>query len=277
VDGAKAQTLKSRPEAVTAAENRQLDGDDDMTTHSGRVAVVSGAARGIGQAIAAGLAARGATVVGVDLIDAEETGRLVAASSTDWLSIIADVSSPDGVAGVADQVLKRFGRCDILVNNAGIFPACPFDEMSFEAWRNIISINLDSQFLMSRAFVPAMKERGWGRIVNMTSGSVQLVNENTSAYKASKMGTIGLTRGMSADLGKYGITVNAASPSLTRTPGVLSSPNAADRLEMIAQRQAIKRVSQPNDVVGLILFLTSEDSHFVTGQTVLADGGLSYF
>ena len=248
-----------------------------MTTHKDRVAVVTGAARGIGQAVAAGLAARGAKVVGVDIAEAEETRSLVEANATEWLGIVADVSSPGDVTRVTKEALARFGRCEILVNNAGIFPSCAFDELSFDAWREVLTINLDSQFLMSQAFVPSMKERGWGRIVNMTSGSVQLSAVNIAAYKASKMGTIGLTRGMSADLGRYGITVNAASPSLTRTPGVLSASNAMDKLSKVSHMQAIKRVSGPTDVVGLILFLTGEDSHFVTGQTILADGGLCYF
>lgn len=248
-----------------------------MTTHTGRVAVVTGAARGIGQAIAAGLAARGASIVGVDMVEAEETRALVQASGAQWLGLVADVSSPTEVARCAKDALARFGRCDIVVNNAGIFPACAFDELEFATWRKIMSVNLDSQFLVSQAFVPSMKAHGWGRIVNMTSGSVQLATEKGAAYKASKMGAIGLTRGMAADLGKYGITVNAASPSLTKTPGVLASQNAASRLDVMAQAQAIKRVSEPTDIVGLIQFLTGEDSHFVTGQTILADGGLCYF
>lgn len=248
-----------------------------MKTHQNRVAVVTGAARGIGQAVAAGLAARGASVVGVDLSEAEETRALVEAQDGQWLGMVADVSSPADVARVARETLVHFGRCDILVNNAGVFPACAFEELSFEAWRKVFGINLDSQFLMSQAFVPSMKKGGWGRIVNFTSGSVQLVSENMAAYKSSKMGVIGLTRAMSADLGKYGITVNAASPALTRTPGILSVPSAENKLAMMARMQAIKRVSEPQDVVGLVLFLTGEDAHFVTGQTILADGGLTYF
>jgi NAD(P)-dependent dehydrogenase (short-subunit alcohol dehydrogenase family) len=248
-----------------------------MTTHKGRIAVVTGASRGIGQAIAVGLATRGAAVVGADIADCGETQALVEACGAEWLGILADVSSPGDVARLAREVLARFGRCDILVNNAGIFPTCAFDDLSFEEWRKVLSVNLDSQFLVSKAFVPSMKQGGWGRIVNFTSGSVQLATENTTAYKASKMGIIGLTRAMSADLGKFGITVNAASPSMTRTPGILASPHAAQKLAAISNLQAIKRVSEPDDVVGLVLFLTGDDSHFVTGQTILADGGLSYF
>jgi NAD(P)-dependent dehydrogenase (short-subunit alcohol dehydrogenase family) len=248
-----------------------------MTTHKARIAVVTGAARGIGQAVAVGLANRGAAVVGVDIADCGETRALVEACGADWLGVVADVSAPDDVARLAREVLARFDRCDILVNNAGIFPTCAFDELSFEEWRRVLAVNLGSQFLMSKAFVPSMKAGGWGRIVNFTSGSVQLAVENTTAYKASKMGIIGLTRAMSADLGKFGITVNAASPSLTRTPGILESSNATQKLAAISNMQAIKRVSEPEDVVGLVLFLTGDDSHFVTGQTILADGGLSYF
>ena len=248
-----------------------------MTSHTGKVAVVTGAARGIGQAIAAGLAARGASIVGVDIAGTEETRVLVEASAAKWLGIVADVSSPADVARLTEETLSRFGKCDIVVNNAGIFPGCAFEDLTFDAWRKVISTNLDSQFLVSQAFVPSMKARGWGRIVNLTSGSVQFSTEKGAAYKASKMGAIGLTRGMAADLGKYGITVNAASPSLTRTPGVLSINGATNRLNAIAEAQAIKRVSEPTDIVGLVLFLTGEDSHFVTGQTILADGGLSYF
>lgn len=248
-----------------------------MGTHRGKISVVTGASRGIGQSIAVGLAQRGAAVVGVDVTNLAETKEKVEGAGADWLGVVADVSSPTAVAGAADEIMSEFGRCDVLINNAGIFPTCSFDDLSFEEWRNVIAVNLDSQFLMSKAMVPSMKRGGWGRIVNFTSGSVQLATENTAAYKASKMGVIGLTRAMSADLGKFGITVNATSPSVTRTPGVLESPNAAKKLAAIANMQAIKRVCEPDDIVGLVLFLTSETAHFITGQTILADGGLSYF
>lgn len=244
-------------------------------THKSRVAVVTGSASGIGQTTAVGLAKRGAVVVGVDLNDSPETGERVKAAGGEWLSIKADVSSPDDVNAAAEAAIGRFGKVDILVNNAGIFPKCSFGELSFDEWKRVFAINLDSQFLMSKAFVPSMKASGWGRIVHLTSGSVQIASDDMTAYKASKMGTIGLTRGMAADLGRHGITVNAASPSLTRTAGVLSY-GAKELLDMAANMQAIKRISEPEDIVGLILFLTSEDAHFVTGQTILADGGFTY-
>lgn len=245
-------------------------------SHANRIAVVTGAASGIGQAIALGLARRGARVVGIDLQECGQTQEEIEAAGGEWMALQADVSSKDEVVHAAKTVLSRFGRCDILINNAGIYPARDFLSLDYEEWRRVLSINLDSQFLMSKAFVPAMIEKEWGRIVNITSGSVQIAAENLSAYKASKMGTIGLTRGMAADLGRFGITVNAASPSLTRTPGVMSY-GAAEHLDAMAQVQAIKRVSVATDIVGLIAFLTSDDAHFVTGQTILADGGMTFF
>jgi 3-oxoacyl-[acyl-carrier protein] reductase len=244
-------------------------------THKGRIAVVTGAAAGIGQAIAVGLAKRGAVVIGIDLNDSGETGEQVNAEGGEWLGLTADVSSPAQVNTAAEAALGRFGDVHILINNAGIYPKCAFDDLTFEEWRRVLAINLDSQFLVSKAFVPSMKKHGWGRIVNMTSGSVQIARDNLTAYKASKMGSIGLTRAMASDLGRYGINVNAASPSLTRTAGVLSY-GAVEFLDAAASTQAIKRISEPEDIVGLILFLTSEDSHFVTGQTISADGGFTY-
>lgn len=244
-------------------------------THKGRVAVVTGSASGIGQATAIGLAERGAAVVGVDLGSSAETGERVKASGADWLAVEADVSLPAEVSNAADAALANFGHVDILVNNAGIFPKCAFDDLTFEEWKRVLAINLDSQFLMSKAVVRSMKSGGWGRIVNLTSGSVQIASDAMVAYKASKMGSIGLTRAMASDLGRFGITVNAVSPSLTRTAGVLAY-GAKELLGMAANMQAIKRVSEPEDIVGLILFLTSQESHFVTGQTILADGGFTY-
>ena len=141
-----------------------------------------------------------------------------------------------------------------------------------------MAVNLDSQFLMSKAFLPSMKDSGWGRVVNFTSGSILVPAPNLAAYKASKMGAIGLTRAMSADLGKYGITVNAVSPALTPTPGVYEhgGPKMVAVLEQAVQMTAIKRVSTPDDVVGLVMFLSSDAAAFITGQTILADGGRSY-
>jgi len=241
----------------------------------GRVAVITGAGRGIGQAICRGLAEHGAVVVAVDIGDLGETERIVRAAQRDWLGIHADVSSPEDTRRVAHEVQERFGHCDILVNNAGIYPRLIWDEVDYDAWRKVLAVNLDSQFLMCLGLVPLMKRGGWGRIVNITSDTLLFTGTGATAYKASKAGVIGFTRGLAADLGEHGITVNAVGPAHTRTPGILESGGAAG-LEMSAQRRIIKRIAEPDDVVGTILFLASDDSYFVTGQTIMANGGSGF-
>jgi len=243
-----------------------------------KIAVVTGAARGIGQALCRQFARDGVSVVGIDLGDLGETGDIVTASGGEWLACNGDVSEPDAVSAIAQSVLAQFGHCDILINCAGIWPPKAFEDLDYAEWKRILAVNLDSQFLMSKAFVPSMKDSGWGRIVNFTSGSILNSAPNFAAYKASKMGAIGLTRAMSADLGKYGITVNAVSPAFTPTPGLYEhgGPKMAAVVEQAVHMTAIKRVSTPEDVVGLVMFLSSDGAAFITGQTILADGGRSY-
>jgi NAD(P)-dependent dehydrogenase (short-subunit alcohol dehydrogenase family) len=243
-----------------------------LKTHEGRTAVVTGAARGMGQAIALGLAERGANVAGVDLNDAGETGELVSATGVEWLGVTGDVSTPEGVDGIGAAVLEKFGAVDILVNNAGTYPQVDWDGLDFEFWKRILRINLDSQFLMCKAFVPGMREKSYGRIVNTASDSVHLPIPHATHYITSKMAVIGFTRGLAADLAEDGIVVNAVSPALTDT-GNGAFPQ--ELIPVIAQMQAIKRPAVPNDVVGTIAFLTSEDAAWVTSQTIWADGGLA--
>jgi NAD(P)-dependent dehydrogenase (short-subunit alcohol dehydrogenase family) len=244
-------------------------------THSGRVAIVTGAARGIGQALCRRFAERGAAVAGMDLAEMSETERLVTQGGGRWLGIRADASDAQATAQAAREVEARLGSCDILVNNAGIYGNVPWDELDWDTWREYHRINIDTQFLMCKAFVPVMKARGWGRIVNITSDSIQVGNTGSVAYKATKMAVIGFTRGLAGDLAPHGITVNAASPSLTGTPGVLER-FGEERWKSIAARQLIKRPAVADDVTGLVLFLASEEAHFVTGQTMFADGGLAF-
>ena len=181
---------------------------------------------------------------------------------------------------MAAQVQKKFGRCDILINCAGIFPQQAFDDMKFEDWRRVLSINLDSVFLVSAAFVPGMKQRGWGRIVNMASSTLGSVVTGFVHYIASKGGIVGFTRALASELGPHGITVNAIAPSLTRSPGTLArKPRAGLARHGGGVRrgrrsmQAIKRVEVPDDLVGTVSYLTSDDAAFITGQTLNVDGG----
>ncbi|MDX2701439.1 SDR family oxidoreductase [Streptomyces sp. PA03-6a] len=241
-------------------------------THTGRVAVVTGAGRGIGQAIAVDLGARGATVVAVDLNNPEETVALLTDAGRPVLGLTADVSSPEQTAAVGEEVADRFGRTDILVNNAGVFPFRTFEELDYDTWRRVLAVNLDSQFLMAKAVLQTMKEGGWGRIVNLTSNSIVTSVPGLSHYMASKMGNIGFSRGLANDLAPFGITVNAVGPTLTITPGS-REVHPQEALEAAAQAQAIKRNGVPEDLTGTVAFLTSDDAAFVTGQTIMADGG----
>lgn len=241
---------------------------------TGRVAVVTGAGRGIGQAICQGLARRGADVVAVDLADPAETVALVESQGRKALGLVGDVSDPADVERLGREVAAWQNRCDILVNNAGIYPGAHFIRSDFDLWRRVMAVNLDALFLTAKAFVPLMRDGGWGRIVNLTSNTVGLSIPAMVPYIASKMGVIGFTRAMASDLAMFGITVNAVGPTLSRTPGLLESAINDAAQEHVVSLQAIKRQGEPEDVVGAVLFLAGPDSAFVTGQTLMADGGL---
>jgi NAD(P)-dependent dehydrogenase (short-subunit alcohol dehydrogenase family) len=247
--------------------------------HRDKVAVITGGAHGLGQAFARRLAEDGVHIAIADIEPADETVQLVQQAGRDAFACTCDVASPAAVAALAVQVEKRFGRCDILVNNAGIYPVQPFEQMRFEDWRRVLSINLDGTFLCSSAFAPGMKQRGWGRVVNLASSTFGSVVAGFTHYVASKGGIIGFTRALATELGPHGITVNAVAPGLTRSPGTLArSPRAGiasmeEEFALAANAQAIRRGEVPDDLVGAVSFLTSDDAAFITGQTINVDGG----
>ncbi len=247
--------------------------------HKDKVAVITGAANGIGQAFAKRLAEDGVHIAIADIADGGTTVKLVEAVGRQALACKCDVTSPDSVAGMAADVQKKFGRCDILINCAGIFPQLSFDQMKFEDWRRVLSINLDSAFLVTSQFVPGMKQRQWGRIVNMASSTLGSVVTGFVHYVASKGGIVGFTRALASELGPHGITVNAIAPGLTRSPGTLvrkprpGHASMEEEFAAVAQTQAIKRGEVPEDLVGTVSYLTSDDAAFITGQTLNVDGG----
>ena len=248
--------------------------------HKDKIAIITGAAGGIGQAFAKRLAEDGVHIAIADLGDGAATVKMVEAAGRKAVAIKCDVSEPQSVTTMANEVKKHFGHADIVVNCAGIFPQRAFTDMTYDDWRKVMSINLDSAFLVASAFAPGMIERKWGRIVNMASSTFGLNVSGYAHYIASKGGIIGLTRALASELGPHGVTVNCIAPTLTRTPGALTRGPRADDADMeasfarAASRQAIPRTQTPADLVGTVSFLTSDDAAFCTGQTMYVNGGL---
>lgn len=238
-------------------------------THKGRVAIVTGAARGIGREIAARLADRGAQLVLVDLQEPTETAEAIRGNH---LAISADVSRMSEWERVAGTVSDRFGRADIVVNNAGIYPFAPLADLTEETWERTLKVNLYAHFYAAKTFVPLMKRNGWGRFVNVSSNSIGTPTIGLSHYMAAKMGVIGFVRGLANDVGQDGITANAILPSITKTPGSSAIPEG--EIKKVWDQQSIKRLAEPHDIVGPIVFLTSDDAAFITGQAIVVDGGM---
>ena len=242
-----------------------------MKTHADKVAIVTGGRLGIGRGIADLLAARGAKVA---IVNREEAPGIAAAIGNGAISIAADVASEAGWAEVAKQVERKFGRADILVHAAGIYPMATLDQMTPAEWRRVMSVNLDAHILGARAIVPLMRKAGGGAIVAIGSDAVGMVTPpgmGFSHYIASKLGVVGLVRALASELAADNIIVNAVHPGITDTEGASGMPN--EKKAQVYMMQAIKRLGTPADIAGPVAFLTSDDARFVTGQTLVVDGG----
>jgi|TARA_B100000315_G_C14595329_1_gene598666 pyridoxal 4-dehydrogenase len=236
-----------------------------------RVAIVTGGAQGIGEAICRRLADDGATVVVAD-INGEGSVAVATGLSGSAVAFQVDVGDADEVAALFAMVQEDFGHLDILVNNAAIVPFTPWEDVDFEEWRRIQRVNLDGVFLMSRGAYEAMKDQGKGRIINMCSNTVFAGTPNMAAYVAAKGGVLGLTRAMATEVGGYGITVNAVSPGLTASAGVLASPHQ-EAFGFVETLQALDGRGEPEDIAPTVAFLASDDARWITGQLINVDGG----
>ena len=244
-------------------------------TLEGQIAIVTGAARGIGLAIARRLGREGAGVVLLDRDD-EALGRAAAVlreENPDVSPVAVDVTVEEAVRAAVDGVVSTRGRIDVLVNNAGIYPHTPFEELTFAEWRRVLATNLDSVFLCSHAVFPAMKSRGYGRIVNISSAGFLVGEAGMTHYIASKGGVIGFTRALALAGGPHGITVNAITPGFIETPGVLEDPDELAAIDRFVEEQTVKRRGVPEDIAECIAYLVSPAASFITGQTVNVDGG----
>jgi len=236
---------------------------------------VTGAGQGIGRALALGMADEGAAVIIAELNanNAREVEREIQRREGEALAVQTDVSDEASVTAMMARCLERFGKVDVLVNNAGIFPNAPVEAMDESEWDRVIGTNLVGTFLCSRAVVPTLIAQRSGRIISMASGRALEGAKNGSHYAASKGGILGFTRALSLELAPFGITVNALCPGITDTAQPRANLPPGARLEDVGANIPLGRIGEVEDLVGPTLFLASDAGRFVTGQTVVVNGG----
>jgi 3-oxoacyl-[acyl-carrier protein] reductase len=245
----------------------------------GRVAIVTGGGHGIGKAYAARLAAEGAKVAiaELDAKAAQSVADELSAAGHEALAIPTDVSREDSVADMARLTLERFGRIDVLVNNAAIFATIPmsrspFDQIEVGEWDRMMSVNLKGTWLASCAVIPQMRKQGYGKIINISSGTALKGSPSRIHYVTSKAGILGFTKTLANEVGKDNICVNCVAPGSTLSEEDPDESIVKMRTAATATR-ALKRVQTPEDLTGAIVFFASADSDFITGQTLVVDGG----
>jgi NAD(P)-dependent dehydrogenase (short-subunit alcohol dehydrogenase family) len=243
----------------------------------GSVALVTGGAIGIGRAICVGLAAAGAKVVVADRSDPGATVAEIEKEGGEALSVVADVTSERELADAVSAAQHSFGGIDILVNNAGIFAGLipgPFDQLEADDWRKVLEVNVIGSFLAAKAVVGPMRQRGGGRIINIASTTALKGTAYLLHYTSSKGAILAMTKGLARELGGGGILVNAVAPGFTVSEGVEQN---ADHVEAMRQNapgsRILRREMVPGDIVGAVRFLAGPQSGFMTGQTIVVDGG----
>jgi NAD(P)-dependent dehydrogenase (short-subunit alcohol dehydrogenase family) len=242
-----------------------------------KVVIVTGGAQGIGRAYCLRGAAEGARMVVADVADPKPTVTEIEARGGQALGVECDVSREADTQRLATETLARFGRIDVLVNNAAVYGTLkrrPFMEIPVEEWDRVMAVNLRGLFLCARAVFPTMKAQGGGVIINIASSTFFKGVPDYIHYTTSKGGVIGFTRSLARELGPFGIRVNAIAPGFTLS-GENEKNISEERKQANIQMRMLKRAEVPDDVVGTFVFLASDDSAFITGQTILVDGGAS--
>ena len=242
----------------------------------GRSALVTGAGKGLGRAFCIRLAQEGADIMAVtraDMDGLEETAKQVREFGREALTRRVDVSDEADTVEMAQEAVEKFGRIDVLVNNAAYYYGVerkPFEEVAVDEWDRMMAVNVKGPWLCTKAVFPQMNKQGKGKIINLSSEVFFTGSHGFVHYVASKGGVVGLTRALAVELGPYGICVNSVAPGFTDTE---ASRSLADVTKYDTSRTPLKRLQKPEDLLGIVAFLASDDSDFITGQTILVDGG----
>jgi 3-oxoacyl-[acyl-carrier protein] reductase len=239
-----------------------------------KVAIVTGGARGLGKAYCLRMAEEGAKVVVADILEkeAEEAASEIKAKGGTAVAIRADVTDEKSTLKMVEETVKKFGRIDVLVNNAGFYHGMsrkPFNEISSEEWDKMLAVSAKGTWICSKAVFPQMKEQGKGKIINISSEAVFAPTKGLVHYTAAKAAVIGITRVLAGELGQYGICVNVVAPGVIDTPATRSYVNME---KMDASSVPMGRFGVPEDIVGAVVFFASDDSDFISGQSLLIDG-----
>ena len=243
----------------------------------GKVAIVTGGARGLGKAYAMRMAEEGAKLVIVDILDTRPVQEDIEAKGGEALALQTDVTDEKGTEEMVRKAVEHFGKIDILVNNAAMFASIskkPFYDISGSEWDQVISVNLKGTFLCSKAVYPQMEKQGKGKIINVSSGTFYKGIPFFLHYVTTKGGVIAFTRALAREVGDQGICVNAIAPGLTVSDGTAENPSYTDDYyKATVNTRCIKKIETPEDLTGTIVFLASDDSNMITGQTIVVDGG----
>ncbi|HZG25664.1 MAG TPA: 3-oxoacyl-ACP reductase family protein [Chitinophagaceae bacterium] len=247
-----------------------------------QVAIVTGAARGIGQAFSIALAHEGARVVAADILPCSDTVNKILEFGGEAIDIATDVSKSHSTQALVENAVKQFGRVDILVNNAAMIAALkltPFDQIPEEEWDQVMAVNIKGMWLCCKAVVPHMKQQGKGKIINISSDTIWLGVPMLLHYVSSKGAILSFTRSLARELSGTNINVNAITPGFTQTDATrgLADPDTMGYIQAASlNQQIIKRPEEPSDLTGALIFLASGESDFITGQTINVNGGATH-